>query len=75
MSINVENQRPKQYLRKPEIVSAYQVHLPTLIEAELDMLEAQTGDWIITDAKGRPAICKDSAFVEKYELVTKREAH
>jgi hypothetical protein len=58
---------PRQYRKKPIVITAYQTDVVVLIQTLEGEMRADPGDWIITGVKGETYPCKPDIFEATYE--------
>ena len=58
-----------QYRKRPVVVEAEQIDVPTEIETLEGTMRANAGDWIITGVGGERYPCKDAIFRATYDPV------
>lgn len=58
---------PRQYRKKPIVITAYQTDVVVLIPTLEGEMRADPGDWIITGVKGETYPCKPDIFEATYE--------
>lgn len=63
------NTEPKQYRKKPIVITAYQTDNIKYIETLEGIHKADVGDYIITGIKGEQYPCKPDIFKKTYEPV------
>ncbi len=58
---------PKQYRKRPVVITAYQTSEALDIETLEGTMHASPGDWIITGLRGEQYPCKPDIFEASYE--------
>lgn len=56
-----------KFYRKPVVVDAIQVTMPTFLQLPEGMTTVAPGDWIVTDAAGQGRPVRDDIFHQIYE--------
>lgn len=65
----LEENKFRQYRKKPVVVEAYQTDVELEIETLEGTMKADVGDWIIKGVHGEPYPCKPDIFALTYEKV------